>query len=73
MNRQVRSIEALRAELARQDEERARLSRVAASHADVCFAIGEAFDAELGELCARVESEARGLHPRLEGTRGVRA
>ncbi len=73
METQVRSIEALRAELARQDEERARLSRVAGSHVEVCFVVGNAVDAELGELCARIDSEARALQPRPQGPRGVRA
>lgn len=64
MDTLVRTIEALSAELERQEEERARLARVAAANEDVCFVFGDEADAQLGDALARVEASARNLQPR---------
>jgi hypothetical protein len=66
------SIEDLRAELARQDEERARLSRAAARNEDVRFALSDEVDAKIGALLERIEASARQHQPRPTFV-GVRA
>jgi flagellar motility protein MotE (MotC chaperone) len=66
------SIEALSAELERQEEERAGLARVAAAHEDVRFVIGEACDEEAAEAMARLSASTRNLQPRPTFV-GVRA
>lgn len=65
------SMEQLRAELAQQDEERARLARVAGDNDEVRFAIGDEIDTQIGELLARIEASAK--HHRPPTLVGVRA
>ena len=70
MGRREDEIERLREEIARQDEELAWL-REAAMHveADVCFAIGEEFDARMGAVIERMQ-----VSPEPRATsRGIRA
>lgn len=66
------NVEELRAELARQDEERARLARVASENEDVRFALGDAVDEKIGALLERIEANAR-QHSHRPTFVGVRA
>ncbi len=66
------SLEELRAELARQDRERARCAAVANEHDDVVLAPSAEVDEKIGALLERIEASARQHHPRPTFV-GVRA